>query len=85
MSPVRIAITLNKVAIRIATAEPKINNHDAALTVCHSTPINIIPANKVLPIAVASTTVTVGTVLVSFRVAISLIVTKTIADKAESE
>jgi len=64
MSPIRIAMTLNKVAIKMATAAPRMSNHDTALTVFHSEPIIIIPANKALPTAVDRTTVMVGTSLV---------------------
>ena len=85
MSPIRIAMTLNKVAIKMATAAPRMSIHDTALTVSHSEPIIIIPANKALPTAVDKTTVMVGTSLVSLRVTISLTVRKIIAIKAESE
>ena len=85
ISPVRIAITLNIVAIRTATAAPMRSNHAVSLMALHSTPIIIIPAKIELPTAVERTTVMVGTSLVSFRVTISRTVIKIIAAKATSE
>ena len=85
ISPVRIAITLSKVAIKTAKAAPISNNHDDVLTACHSAPTIMIPANTALPIAVDRTTVIVGTSCASLRVAISLTVMKIIAAKADSE
>ena len=85
ISPVLMAITLSKVAIKTAIAAPSMSNHDTSLTVCHSVPIIIIPANKALPRAVDRATVMVGTSLVSLWVEISLTVMKIIATRAQSE
>ena len=85
ISPVRIATTLRKVAIKTAKAALIISDHDDASNELHSALVIIIPAKKALPIIVDRATVMVGTSLVILRVEISLIAKKIIPTKAQRE
>ena len=85
ISPVLMATTLSNVATVTDTAAVIISNHEAKSTSAQSRPISIKAAKIVLPRAVEKATVTVGMLLSSLRVDISLIVNKSTAARANSE
>ena len=85
ISPVLMATTLSKVATVTDAAAVIINNHEAISTSAQSRPISIKAAKIVLPRAVEKATVTLGMLLSSLRVDISLTVNKSTAARANSE